>query len=613
MNLSFDAVTVAHFRSFAKAQTLDLSQPGLWFMRGQNEAEPALSANGAGKTSVWAAVCWCLYGKTPDGLKNPDIKPWSKSGIPEVTVSISVDGTSHRITRRAVTNGLSIDDVECGPDEAAKLIGLEYDVFINTILLAQGQPLFFDRPPKDKMQLFSDVLTLGRWDDHSARAVAQARELERLASEIAGEALGVEANLAQARELLETAREGSRAWDEARKGRAEALGTELKALEQLLEAQERRHGEATLSGDGAGAELKAARLQMPKLRAVLDAAKEALADETQRVRAAESEVGRLKRELAAFERAKVCPTCGQALKGKQHEHASDLPGKLAKAQKAAAKPIPKAVIEARDNAQCAVDLLTAHMTEFEEIENKAQTALGYFGPQVAELKTKINGLKLSRAERDDERNPYTEQIQTLRRNTQKLEVTLRELKEDQTLAAQKIERTKFWVKGFKEVQLQLITEVLQELELVTNSVLAEVGLHDWNISYAVERETKSGAIQQGLTVFVRSPANDHEVKWEVWSGGESQRLRVVGALALSEVLLSYAGVSPNLEVLDEPTQHLSPEGVADLCSFLSTRAKRLTRGIWLIDHTAREGIAFAGFVTVVKTKKGSTINQKDAE
>jgi len=610
LDLSFNAITVAHFRSFTKAQTLDLSRPGLWFMRGQNDAEPALGPNGAGKTSLWAALCWCLYGKTPDGLKNPDLKPWSKSGVPEVTLSVSVDNKKHRITRRAVTNGLSIDDVECGPDEAAKLIGLEYDVFINTILLAQGQPLFLDLSPKDKMQLFSDVLQLGRWEERSDTASKKVRELENIAAEIAGEALGVEANLAQAGGLLEAARERSKAWDEARKERAARLEADLKGLERTLEGLQRRHDDATLSGDGAGAELKAARLHIPALRRALESANEAYAIEAQRVALAEAEERRLGRELAAFEAAKACPTCGQPLKGAgKHGHGEQL-----RAQHNAAvanlKPISKKVEQARTTAKAAVDRLQAHMSEFEDIESRAQVELGYLGPQVAELKAKITGLKEARAERNDERNPYTEQIQTLRRNFQKLEVTLRELKEDQALAAQKIERTKFWVKGFKEVQLHLITEVLQELELTTNAMLAEVGLHDWSVAYAVERETKSGTFQRGLTVLVRSPANEQEVRWESWSGGEGQRLRVVGALALSEVLLNYAGVIPSLEVLDEPTRHLSPEGVADLCTFLGERAKRLDRTIWLIDHTAREGIAFSGSVTVVKTAKGSTIKQE---
>jgi len=610
LNLDFQNITVSNFRSFVKAQTLTLSVPGLWFMRGHNDVEPNLGANGAGKTTVWSALCWCLYGKTPDGLKNPDIKPWSKAGVPEVTVSVAVDGKSHRITRRATTNGLSIDDVECGPDEAAKLIGLEYDVFINTILLAQGQPLFFDLSPKDKMQLFSDVLKLGRWEDYSANASKKVRGLEDLAAEMFGELAGLTASLAQAQALLETTRARAQEWDTARKERSARLEADLKALERTLQGLQRRHDDATLASDGAGAELKAARLQMPVLRAALGEAQQAWNVEAQKVAVAEADVRRLKRELDAFERAKTCPTCGQPLKGAgKHDHGKSLQKQLAEAEKLAAKRIPKEISKAQLEAQVAVDRLQNHMTEFENIESNAQVELGYLGPKVAELKTQITGLKEARIERDDERNPYTEQIQTLRRNTQKLEVDIRDLKEDQALAAQKIEHTKFWIKGFKEVQLHLITEVLQELELTTNAMLAEVGLHDWSVTYSVERETKSGTFQRGLNVLVRSPANEQEVKWESWSGGEGQRLRVVGALALAEVLLNYAGVAPSLEVLDEPTRHLSAEGVQDLCVFLSERAKRLGRTIFIVDHTVREGNAFAGNITVVKTAKGSIIKQ----
>lgn len=63
----------------------------------------------------------------------------------------------------------------------------------------------------------------------------------------------------------------------------------------------------------------------------------------------------------------------------------------------------------------------------------------------------------------------------------------------------------------------------------------------------------------------------------------------------------------NIEVLDEPTRHLSNEGVQDLCEFLSARATSLERNVWLIDHMAFESGIFENVVTVVKSKNGSRL------
>src|SRR4029077_19584673 len=122
-------------------------------------------------------------------------------------------------------------------------------------------------------------------------------------------------------------------------------------------------------------------------------------------------------------------------------------------------------------------------------------------------------------------------------------------------------------------QLYVITEVLQELEFVSNAMLADVGLEDWQIKFSIEKETQAGTLQSGLHVTILSPSNDKPVRWKCWSGGEGQRLRLVGALALSDVLLNHAGITTNLEVLDEPTSHLSQEGVRDLLPFLAERAR----------------------------------------
>src|SRR5512135_1806856 len=120
MRLKFLNITLKNFRSFTAAQTLNLSLDtnGVIFMRGRNDVEPQLGANGAGKSSVWHALCWCLYGKTPEGLRNTDIKPWTGKEAPTVTLAIKINGQHYTITRRAITNGLTINEEEVGAEEA---------------------------------------------------------------------------------------------------------------------------------------------------------------------------------------------------------------------------------------------------------------------------------------------------------------------------------------------------------------------------------------------------------------------------------------------------------------------------------------------------------------
>jgi energy-coupling factor transporter ATP-binding protein EcfA2 len=98
------------------------------------------------------------------------------------------------------------------------------------------------------------------------------------------------------------------------------------------------------------------------------------------------------------------------------------------------------------------------------------------------------------------------------------------------------------------------------------------------------------------------------VRWQAWGGGVAQRLRLVGAIALSDVLLHRAGVSTNLLIMDEPTRSLSRAGIDDLVDLLSDLAKRSQKTILFVDHHAVPSTKFASVLTVIRDKSGSRIS-----
>jgi len=97
------------------------------------------------------------------------------------------------------------------------------------------------------------------------------------------------------------------------------------------------------------------------------------------------------------------------------------------------------------------------------------------------------------------------------------------------------------------------------------------------------------------------------IKWESYSGGESQRWRLAVSFGLSEVLLTRAGATTNIEVLDEPTHSLSPEGTSRLLEHLTERAKTLERVIYFIDQHSLEKGYFDQVFTVINDEEGAHI------
>jgi energy-coupling factor transporter ATP-binding protein EcfA2 len=110
-------------------------------------------------------------------------------------------------------------------------------------------------------------------------------------------------------------------------------------------------------------------------------------------------------------------------------------------------------------------------------------------------------------------------------------------------------------------------------------------------------------VSHAFSIFLFPPGQSKAVSWDSYSGGEAQRWQLAVTFALSEVLLSRAGITPDFEILDEITNHLSDIGVDDLLECLSERAHTLQRRIFLIDHRVLSKGDFDGIVSVVKTSE----------
>lgn len=165
----------------------------------------------------------------------------------------------------------------------------------------------------------------------------------------------------------------------------------------------------------------------------------------------------------------------------------------------------------------------------------------------------------------------------------------------------------YWVGGFKRVRLFLVEETLRQLEVEVNNNMSSLGLTDWRIEFDVERENKSGGVTKGFTVMVYAPGHKEPVRFEAWSGGETQRLRLAGNLGLANLIMTRAGLRNSVEFYDEPSAHLSEEGVNDLLETLRQRAMDTGRKIWVVEHHSLDYGEFAAVLTAVKSGEGTVL------
>jgi DNA repair exonuclease SbcCD ATPase subunit len=100
-----------NFKAFRGEHDIEFASDGqLLFLRGVNKVNPRMGANGVGKSTIWDAVCWCLFGKTLCGLRAKNVHSWNTSGSTAVALKFSLRGRSVKVARSWSPNSLKLSE-----------------------------------------------------------------------------------------------------------------------------------------------------------------------------------------------------------------------------------------------------------------------------------------------------------------------------------------------------------------------------------------------------------------------------------------------------------------------------------------------------------------------
>lgn len=135
--------------SFRKAK-IDLSDEGLFIVDGKVSSS-AFDSNGAGKSNLFEALTWVLFGKTIKGVSSNEVINNTAKSNCYVSIEIFDGDNEYKIIRtrkhnnygsslRLITNGegRTQHSKVTTQDEIRRTIGLEYKSFTNSIIFGQG-------------------------------------------------------------------------------------------------------------------------------------------------------------------------------------------------------------------------------------------------------------------------------------------------------------------------------------------------------------------------------------------------------------------------------------------------------------------------------------------
>lgn len=203
--LTFLSINIEGFRSIAEQTHLQLNTPGITWIN---------SPTGSGKSTIFSAITWCLYGKDLKGVS--EVRTWEKlrpknyQGVC-VTINYQTSKGVFKVTR-CQDYKLPLEDGSKGGNrlimyqdaypldvkgktkiqsEIEKSVGLTYQLFINSIMFGQGLKRLIQESNTDKKKLFEEVFDLnflnlakGVANDERRDILVEANEIENKANQL---------------------------------------------------------------------------------------------------------------------------------------------------------------------------------------------------------------------------------------------------------------------------------------------------------------------------------------------------------------------------------------------------------------------------------------------
>lgn len=608
---------------------LDLKSAGVVSVRADNLDSTGADSNGSGKTHLFKAITWALYGRTiyPQEKGNSIIR----NGEPEAVVELVflADGKRVSVRRSKKTTASAVLTIEQDgkpltggvtdlQDEVQRLVGLDFDTFRNTVLFGQNDTKRFADPSSSdatRKAILRDVLGIGVLDvardivkrQQTTDAESKERldnERSRLEGTLAGLDIdGLEtkqkawgANLKD--EVLAIRVEANQLFRKANAG-----APDLKALERRLKGAEAKEEAARAAIDIANDETKR------KMDLIADQ-KRNLSVERATVKTSYT---------VAWERCKEleddrCPTCGNDLKSggglravtEAKAERKRLADALAKLETDWVNLLDR---EGKTESLCRHQRETGNkaLSEAKAARESARNALDEAKSEAADRKAmrEVAKRRLDEADEAEKReNPYTTML--VRAETTKADTEVRIAGTDKLLRllARTARALDFWYDGFGSAGLQswIMDAIAEPLNDKANDYLRVLSDGDIRITIDTVTKLKSGEFRDKFSITADIERNGETTP----SGGQLKKIELATGLALMDLVAEREGANVDLLCLDEVFDGLDATGKARVILLLDSLRK--TKGtILVVSHDTEVKGEFDRVWTVTKRDGVSSV------
>jgi DNA repair exonuclease SbcCD ATPase subunit len=606
---------------------LELKKQGLVWIGGQNEDTKAAKSNGAGKSSVFKALTWCLWGETID--KEVGDKVIREGATEAVVTTVLEGGWEVERTRRKGSPRLQLRQPDgkvwaaAGKDVQEKinaLVGLDFKSFKNTVLYGQNDSLRFANPAtrdSDRKEMLHRILRTELLKGCHEWIRGEAKKKKTEIDDIQKERVVNEAALAE--QDLAGLEADTKEWERDKRERVDALKKRVQAFAaSAKECTEKTVDTAAIDGKIAGLQETVDKADAAeRTRALLRQKRDVLAEKRAKLRV---EAGKLEQVVEQYDErlaqldGDVCPVCSSPLtKGEGHEHKKKL---IVERETASAKG--EKVVEQCRAVEPELKKLDEAIAREEENIKKASVA----SRRISELKSEREAATKMEMEAErfkekarealdqakvvaSQENPFASRLDGARERTSQLTDTLNRIRAREKQAGYELAHIEFWVRGFSGQGLPsfVLDSVMPFITERANHYLETLSDGDIKVSFDTQRELKSSKGEY---------RDEISISWEIEgiedypaSGGQLKKIEIATDLALMDLVATRES-RIDLLMLDEVLDGLDDEGRARVLRLLhELRAKR--GSIFVISHEAEMAEAFEKAIIVTKRDGASTL------
>jgi len=613
--ITFTKVQLRNFLSYASTE-FRLDVPGPVLVTGANRDSGSASSNGSGKSALFEALVWGLYGQTLRGLAAREVVRGYPNSVSEgcsVSVSFRIgDDFSYEVRRfqddKKRGNALEFYSAEGGnlaskdkretQGKIESVLGADFKLFVQSVVLGQDSLVFAQATDAEKKRILEVITGLGEFDLYLEETKKRKVGLEKKQGELQTAIVFEERDIQGCETEITRLERESRQFESQKMLTLANLEKEKLSTKPSLERVALVEGEITkleaeekriLAGEETVRQLTSTRRELQSQLALIDR-------DVQRVQRAVDEV---KRELENT--TGVCPTCKrpydeESVRVTREEFNRKLValGKEFGAASAQQKEIRirlstldrelevanrsvthKAVVQGQ------LKVFRANLAQFQELNFEVRT----LDARLEEVRKRENptevALSMNRV-----------RIGNSKKKIDKLRVELEALSSE-------MRYVDFWVTGFgkRGVRSLVLDRAASYLTLRAARYSQSLTDGEIEIIFQTQRERQGGGLAEdfqvrGLNRFGADVYRGNSV-------GERQRVDVCIALALQDYARSRTGAGISLFVCDEAAANLDAEGSERMFRLLSDLAQD-GRPVFYVTHSPQAQDLFPTSLRVVK-------------